>query len=72
MSSPSCYGGAGFCNRVVNKRMVKDGVVVDSIREGSGIQNKDNKSKNRSLWDSAADGHCGRAIVFDSYSLSSV
>ena len=52
--------------------MVKDGVVVDNIGEGSYIQNKDNRSKNRSLWDSAADGHCDRAIVFDSYSLSSV
>lgn len=72
MSSPSCYGGVGFCNRVVGKRMVKDGVVVDNIGEGSYIQNKDNRSKNRSLWDSAADGHCDRAIVFDSYSLSSV
>jgi len=51
--------------------MVKNGVVVDNIGEGSGIQNKDNRSKNRSLWDSAADGYCDRAIVFDSYSLSS-
>ena len=44
-------------------------VVVDNIREGCSLQNKEKRSQNRSLWDFTADGHWGRATVFDSYSL---
>ena len=47
--------------KIVSKRMVKDGVVADNIREGCGIQTKEGRSQNRSLWDSIADGHWGRA-----------
>ena len=50
--------------------MMKDRVAVDNIRERCGIQNEENRSRDRSLWDSAADGHCGRVVY--SYSLSSV
>ena len=43
--------------RVFSKRMMKDGVVVDNIRERCGIQNKENRTQNRSLWDSTSGGH---------------
>ena len=56
--------------RVISKRMAKDGVVVDDIREGCGIQGKENKSQNRSPRDSTANGLLGRATVSVSYSLS--
>ena len=53
--------------RVFSKRMMKDGVVVDNIRERCGIQNKENRTQNRSLWDSTVDGHWpGAELVFDS------
>ena len=43
--------------KIVSKRMVKDGVVADNIREGCGIQTKEGRCQNRSLWDSIADVH---------------
>ena len=51
---------------------MKDRVAVHSIRERCGIQNEENRSQDRSLWDFATDGHWGRATVVYSYSLSSV
>ena len=42
---------------VISKRMLKDRVAVHNIRERCGIQNEKNRSQDRSLWDSAADGH---------------
>ena len=57
---------------VISKRMMKDRVVVHNIREGCSTQNEKNRSRDRSLWDSAADGHWGRATVVYSYSLRSV
>ena len=57
---------------VISKRMMKDRVAVHNIRERCGIQNEENRSLDRSLWDSTADGHWGRATVVYSYSLSSV
>ena len=56
---------------VISKRMMKDRVAVNNIRERCGIQNEENRSHYRSQWDSAADGHWGRATVVYSYSLSS-
>ena len=57
---------------VSGKRMMKDRVAVHNIRERCGIQNEKIRSQDRSPWDSAADGHWGRATVVYSYSLSSV
>ena len=57
---------------VTSKTMKKDRVAVHNIRERCGIQNDKNRSPDRSLWDSAADGRWGRATVVYSYSLSSV
>ena len=57
---------------VISKNVMKDGVPVHNIRERCGIQNEENRSQDRSLWDSAADGLWGRATVVYSYSLSSV
>ena len=57
---------------VISKRMMKDRVAVHNIRERCGILNEENRSQDRSPWDSAADGHWGRATVVYSYSLSSV
>ena len=57
---------------VISKRVMKDRVAVHNIRERCGTQNEENRSHDRSLWDSAADGHWGRATVVYSYSLSSV
>ena len=54
---------------VISKRMMKDRVAVNNIRERCGIQNEENRSLDRSLWDSTADGHWGRATVVYSYSL---
>ena len=54
------------------QRIMKDRVAVHNIRERCGIQNEKNRSQDGFLWDSAADGHCGRATVVYSYSLSSV
>ena len=56
---------------VISKRMMKDRVAVDNIRERCGIENEENRSQDGSLWDSAADGHWGRATVVYSYSLRS-
>ena len=50
----------------------KDRVAVHNVRERCGMQNEKNRSQDKSLWDSAADGHWGRATVVYSYSLSSV
>ena len=36
------------------------------------MQNEENRYQDRPPWDSAADGHWGRATVVYSYSLSSV
>ena len=57
---------------VISKRVMKDRVVVNNIRESGVLQNEENRSQDRSLWDSAAEGHWGRATVVYSYSLSSV
>ena len=54
---------------VISKRMMKDRVAVHNIRERCGIQNEENRSLDRSLWDSTADGHWGRATVVYSHSL---
>ena len=56
----------------ISKRMMKDRVAVNNIRERCGIQIEKNRSQDRSLWESAADSHWGRATVVYSYSLSSV
>ena len=50
----------------------KDRVAVHNVRETCGIQNEKNRSQDRTLLDSAAEGHWGRATVVYSYSLSSV
>ena len=50
----------------------KDRVAVHNVRERCGMQNEKNRSQDKSLWDSAADGHWGRATVVYSYNLSSV
>ena len=52
--------------------MMKDRVTVHNIRKRCGKQNEKNRSQDRSLWDSAADGHWGRATVVYSYSLNTV
>ena len=57
---------------VISKRVMKDRVAFHNIRERCGIQNEENRSQDRSLWDSATDGHWGRATVVYSYSLRSV
>ena len=57
---------------VTSKTMKKDRVAVHNIRGRCGIQNEKNRSKDRSLWDSAAAGRWGRVTVVYSYSLSSV
>ena len=57
---------------VISKRVMTDRVAAYEIRERCGIQNEENRSQDRSMWDSAADGHWGRATVVYSYSLSSV
>ena len=57
---------------VISKRMMKDRVAVDNIRERCGILNEENRSQDRSPWDSAADGHWARAAVVFSCSLSFV
>ena len=57
---------------VSKKKVIKDRVAVHNIRERCGILNEENRSQDRSPWDSAADGHWGRATVVYSYSLSSV
>ena len=54
---------------VISKNVMTDGVPVHNIRERCGIQNEENRSQDRSLWDSATDGHWGRATVVYSYSL---
>ena len=57
---------------VISNRVMKDRLAVHNIRERCGIQNEENRSQDKSLWDSAADGHWGRATVVYSYNLSSV
>ena len=57
---------------VISKRTMKDRVAVHNIRERCCIQNEENRFQDRSLWNSATDGHWGRATVVYSYSLSSV
>ena len=57
---------------VISKRVMMDRVAVHNIRDSGVLQNEENRSQDRSLWDSAADGHWGRATVVYSYSLSSV
>ena len=57
---------------VISKRVMKDRVAFHNIRERCGIENEENRSQDGSLWDSAADGHWGRATVVYSYSFSSV
>ena len=56
---------------IISKSVMKNRVAVHNIRERCGTQNEENRSHDRSLWDSAADGHWGRATVVYSYSLSS-
>ena len=58
--------------KIVSKRVVKDGAVVDDIIEECCIQNKENRSWNRSLLDSTTDEILGRASDFVSYSLSNI
>ena len=57
---------------VISKRVMKGRVAAYNIREKCGLQNEENRSQDRSLRDSAADGLWGRATVVYSYSLSSV
>ena len=57
---------------VISKRVMKDRVAFHNIRERCGIENEENRSQDGSLWDSAADGHWGRATVVYNYSLSFV
>ena len=57
---------------VISNRVMKDRLAVHNIRERCGIQNEENRSQDRSLWDFATDGHWGRATVVYSYSLISV
>ena len=52
--------------------MVMDRVLASKVTEGSGIQYKENRSQNRSMWDSTADKQWGRTTGFNKYSLSYV
>lgn len=49
--------------------MVMDRVLASKVTEGSVIQYKENRSQNRSMWDSTADKQWGRTTGFDKYSL---